>query len=282
MVLEQYNKFKSVPNISYDAMFLVANESGVFLHSLGSFFINKLKELKTFLTGEMTSFNAKEDPYIDDLLAVYNKNKKKLASLEFMSIANTTIPWSEVLCKNLYDTSLSLKELYNEMNKVAINNLDSTETLLTKAVGQKDFIRTTTPIIIDSKAAIDSLAKCDSIFNKIIDPNFKKDKILLKEAIPNLSSIDNIIENLKSIKEMGFYEKHSLIEKMIKNIKEKTDNLELMLKQLKPNEISKPIIATIANELETTARVISCLGTVLALTSQSTRALQSIITEITK
>ena len=81
---------------------------------------------------------------------------------------------------------------------------------------------------------------------------------------------------------MKFYEKASLLEKTVKSIKEKTDNLEIILKQANPNEVSKPMISMIAMELETSAKVISCLGTLLAATSQAAKTLQTIIREVCK
>lgn len=282
MVLEQYKQMKSVPNLSYDASFLIANESGMFLNSIGTFFINKLSALKNFFRDENKIFNIKQEPFIEDMLDTYNKNKKSIAKLNFMDLANNEYPWSEVFCKNLYDVSINLSLAFKELDNIVVNNIDNTDTLITKAVANRDFIKTTTPLVTKVEETEKTLKKCYEAIDKIIDPNFRKDKVKLKEAIPNFSSLEAIINNLIQIRDMKFYEKASLIEKTIKSIKEKTDNLEIILKQANPNEISKPMISMIAMELETSAKVISCLGTLLAATSQAAKTLQTIIREVCK
>ena len=88
MVLEQYRLMKSVPNLTYDVNFLVTNESGMFLNSIGTFFINKLNALKNFFQDETKIFNLKQDQFIEDMLIDYNKNKKTIAKLNFMDLAN--------------------------------------------------------------------------------------------------------------------------------------------------------------------------------------------------
>ena len=282
MVLEQYRLMKSVPNLTYDVNFLVTNESGMFLNSIGTFYINKLNALKNFFLDETKIFNLKQDQFIEDMLIDYNKNKKTIAKLNFMDLANNEYPWSEVFCKNLYDVSINLSVAFKELDNIIISNIDNTDTLITKAVANRDFIKTTTPLVSNVEETEKVLKKCYDAIDKIIDPNFRKDKVKLKEAIPNFSSLESIINNLILIKEMKFYEKASLLEKTVKSIKEKTDNLEIILKQANPNEVSKPIISMIAMELETSAKVISCLGTLLAATSQAAKTLQTIIREICK
>lgn len=282
MVLEQYKQMKSVPNLSYDASFLIANESGMFLNSIGTFFINKLSALKNFFRDENKIFNIKQEPFIEDMLDTYNKNKKSIAKLNFMDLANNEYPWSEVFCKNLYDVSINLSLAFKELDNIVVNNIDNTDTLITKAVANRDFIKTTTPLVTKVEETEKTLKKCYEAIDKIIDPNFRKDKVKLKEAIPNFSSLEDIINNLTQIRDMRFYEKASLLEKTIKSIKEKTDNLEIILKQANPNEVSKPMISMIAMELETSAKVISCLGTLLAATSQAAKTLQTIIREVCK
>ena len=282
MLREQYNRMRNVPNISYDAQFLIANESGLFLSTISSFFTNKLNAIKRFFQDETKIFNIKQEPFIEDLLDTYNKNKSKLDKLNFMDIANVEVPWSEMFCKNLYDISLNLNTAFKELDNVIINNLDNTDTLVTKSIANKEFIKSTTPIVSKVNEMEKVLNLCYSSLDKIINTESKYDKVKLKEAIPNMSTISTIIDNLKEIRDMKFYEKASLIEKTIKNIKEKTDNLELILSKSQPNEISKPVISVIAVELETSAKLVSCLGTLLAGTSQAARTLQSIIKEISK
>lgn len=282
MLLEQYNRMRSVPNISYDVNFLVTNESGMFLSAISTFFTNKLNALKIFFQDETKIFNIKQEPFIEDMIATYNKNKNKLSKINFMDLANNEYPWSEVFCKNLYDVSINLCLAFKELDNIVIKNLDNTDTLITKAIANKDFIKTTTPLKSTTAEMEKILNVCYNSLDKIIDPNFRKDKVKLKEAIPNFSSVESIVDNLKQIRDMKFYEKASFIEKTIKNIKEKTDNLELVLKQAKPNEVSKPIVSIIAIELETSAKVVSCMGTLLAATSQAAKTLQTIIREATK
>ena len=77
MVLEQYRLMKSVPNLTYDVNFLVTNESGMFLNSIGTFFINKLNALKNFFQDETKIFNLKQDQFIEDMLIDYKSHIKQ-------------------------------------------------------------------------------------------------------------------------------------------------------------------------------------------------------------
>lgn len=278
-LLIQYEKLYQIPNLKERSLFLATEDTGTFLQSVGSFFTSKIQAIKEFFTPESQAYKIKTDPFIGECYKIYKSNEKELNGINYMTVAKLRTPWPELFCKNLYDTSLVINNLTAELNKVFMKAIDDTDTLISKAVQDLDFLKSSRPI--PNKVERDKVIEvCYKGLDTILDKERRQDTVTVQEAIPNITTIRDVVMILQEIQNLSMYKDAIKADKIAKSIREKIDTLVNDLNRSKSQTISKIGLSNLASELESSAKLITLLSTLLYVTSQTAETTTAMIKTI--
>lgn len=273
---EQYAKLQQIPNLRERTLLLATEDTGTFLKSVGSFFTSKIQAIREFFTSEAVAYKLKSDPFIEELYKTYKSNEKDISKLDYMGISKMRIPYPELFIKNLYDTSSVLKNISSELNRVFMKSIDDTDTMISKAIQDISYLKSNRPLK-DNAERDKVIDICYKGLDTILDSNKRKDTVTVQEAIPNLSTIENVVLILNDVSKLDMYKDAVKADKIAKSIKEKIDELVRELNRAKDNGISKAGLANLATELESSAKLITLMSTVLYCVSQAADATSTMI-----
>lgn len=274
-----YKELPKIPDIRTRSLMVETESTGSFIQSIGTFFTSKLESIKEFFKSDAEAYKIKSDPFIAEVIKTYNSNKNKLLSANYLVVSKKMIPYPELFAKNLYDTILILKPLATELDSIFLKTIDNTDTFVSKAINDPDFIKSTRPF--NNHEEIDGIIeRAYSGIDKLINPEKRVDKCQIQEAIPNITSINDVVEGLKTIHLLSMYKSAIQADKISKSIKSKIDTLVNQLRSSKQNEVSKMGLSQLATEIERSAKLITLMGTTLYITSQTASATTTVIKAI--
>lgn len=278
-LLTQYEKLYQIPNLKERSLFLATEDTGTFLKSVGSFFTSKIQSIKEFFSSDAQVYKIKTDPFIDECYKIFKSNEKELNATSYTTVVKMRIPWPELFNKNLYDTSIVINNLSSELNKVFMRSIDDTDTLISKAIQDLDFLKSARPI--PNKVERDKVIEtCYKGLDTILDKEKRTDTITIQEAIPNITTIRDVVMTLKEISALDMYKDAIKADKLAKSIREKIDTLVNDLNRSRDQSISKIGLSNLASELESSAKLITLLSTLLYVTSQTAETTTALIKTI--
>lgn len=267
MLRELHTSYTSIPNLRARIDFMSTESSGTFLNNISSFFINKFKSFQNFFNVNFLNFSSKTDPFITNYLKIYEKNIKEIKKLNYLTVSNLKIPWQEGICVDLLTATKTTFEVCLSLDGVVMAEINQTDTMLSKLIADPEALSSVRAVhnVTDMKSFLDTnYRKLDSILNFNTHP---KDQAVIKEAIPNLTSLDNIADVFKDIEKLKLYNSFANLDKLIKNIKLKIDELSNKLSKAEYKNVNKTTLSNLCDKIENAAKLVTLAGTALYMIS---------------
>lgn len=278
---ELVERLHSVPDLRERSLLLSTESTGTFIKSMGSFFTSKLSSVKGFFSNDVAEYKIKTDPFIDGLLKTYKSKQSTLSNTNYMTVAKKMTPWPDSFAKNLYDTVVILKPALIELDKIFIKSINNTDTLISKAISDPDFIKSTRPYQSNTERE-KVIELCYKAVDDIVNPELRRDKVQVQEAIPNISVLSDIVQVFEIIRDLDMYKDAIKADKLSKNIRKKIDDLLNTLGRTNQFEVSKMGLSLLATEIEEAAKLVSLMSTMLYIISQTADTTTSLIKTITE
>lgn len=277
--LETYESLGSLSFLS-ENIALSTEGFGTFLEKVGTLFREKLSVVTNALgvsNSQSSKMGNTSSAYIEDL----EKNKKNLIwvvnNIDYIVAKQARVMAPVGLKVDLIKAASELEDVIHDLQAKVHASLDDLDVTISSVLNYADY-RTQSKPLKPNKDAIVYSEKFYSVLNRIVDTKKMEDTKLIKDLIPNISSLtkvyDIVIKCKNSVSEACLTELNELID----NVYVKTQTLE---KELEGDyTISKTVLNKLATDLENNAKLITVTMSVIYLFNQIVLCLNNLINKL--
>jgi hypothetical protein len=275
-----------VPSITYYTMSfgnesLISKDAFNFVYELPAGFTSMVNKFNNVFNSSVNRLNIikAESPHLKRIREI---NLKSLNDIQFYDVKDRPVPVPvgldvslKTLVTNIAEHRL---EIANELPKL----LKDINARLAKLLSNKDYKQKIQPSDIHSKDLQGSVTRLNKTIKSTINPKNYKDLQDVKTLIPNLSSLDNIIEVAI---ENAKYLDNNLIDSItveVDLIKERVNFLYDDLVSTKKIEMSKSSLEELTIILEYSAKYVTSAVTLIYLNNQSLNLIYHLVDIIKK
>ena len=267
---------EGIPNLSERALMLTISNNGL-VDGIGAYFTERLKDISDLFkvnTDRVDEIDAKD----------FNKHTKRLLAqkvdisnirdnVKYRTIAKIKVPIIVGLNKTLPEAVIILQPAVEIIQKKLVQRVDECDSMVAKMLADKDFKKSAKPVKLDSDVYTE-LRVLTKALDELIDPDAVVDRETIDKVLPNLSSLDGVVEGLSKLGSGNTVKELSKIQKITKETSKRVDLLYVEFTDNKEIEVDRDKVLALANYLEVTAQYvttsISLLHIVTALTNMTT------------
>ena len=273
---DMYNKLGKLTLLSNNLE--TANEGlSVFLEKVGSMFLDKMESVREVLgiSSKQANTVANEfNGYITDL----SKNREDLLwvvnNISYMVVSQARVMAPVGLKVDLLKVADELEDSIKMINSTVEKSLDELDTTVSSILNSEDYRTQSKPLKPDSNA-IKCSEKLYAVLNRVVDTKKVEDTKLVKELIPNVSSLTKLYDRLIKSSEYTSVNK-------LKVINEKVDDIYVKVQALE-NEmsgefmVSKNVLKKLAADLEFNAKMVTATMSTIYLYNQVVLCLNNMV-----
>lgn len=282
-LLKEHSELKTLkPEMTKLGNMLSTEDFGVFIKNISGFFTNKIDVISNIFSTNGSRTNKTLDKeynvFVKDLMEYKNVVPKIVNNVKYMNVEKITVPSVVGLRNNLPNTTPILVNAIKEINNNLLNLIDLTDTEISKILADKDYRTSTRIVRLDSinYQFKNVLTKC---IEELMDPKLLVDTKPLNAVLPNMSSLNQVYNDIVSITTSNTFKSLKELESNINQLAERTNYLYDYIKNDKEGklEISKVVINRLSELLELSADSITDSVTILHIHNQVTSMTTSTI-----
>jgi len=270
----------TVPNLGYRSDALATEDMGMYINKVGDFFTNKIVEIKSLFGSSAERLDKIDKKDISEHIKSILKLQKDFTTIkekvEYATVRNVETPVMLGQQVGMLDIVTKLKPLVAEINKSLLKDIDNVDTVVSKMIADVEHRKS---VRINNKFN-DIDKREDAItraVNEIIGANGTKDRLPIKEVIPNISSIEGLLNDLKELNGAFDYKHIVLVKAAVKKLYEKAETLHETLTDEELGMVSKGSLNELAYGLESLAKYITNSVTVFYILNQTTDNVKAMI-----
>lgn len=282
-LLKEHSELKTLkPEMTKLGNMLSTEDFGVFIKNISGFFTNKIDVISNIFSTNGSRTNKTLDKeynvFVKDLMEYKNVVPKIVNNVKYMNVEKITVPSVVGLKNNLPNTTPILVNAIKEINNNLLNLIDLTDTEISKILADKDYRTSTRIVRLDGVyyQFKNILTKC---IEDLMDPKLLVDTKPLNAVLPNMSSLNQVYNDIVSITTSNTFKSLKELESNINQLAERTNYLYDYIKNDKEGklEISKVVINRLSELLELSADSITDSVTILHIHNQVTSMTTSTI-----
>lgn len=230
---------------------------GSFINKISSFFASKIAYVR-----EAVSMSANILNRVDNDINIYAQELKKskkdmlyiVNNLSYTLLENARVMTPVGLDTDLLEACKELKDGLKIFNTDVLRCLEELDMYVSQVLNDKEF-RTQTKPQKPEKDPANYATRIHSILNKCVSTKNVEDTKLIKEILPNISSLQKVYEQLMELASASHVNILKQINEYIGSIEAKVAILE---KDLTTDmEISKVVLKKLVEDLESNARLVT-------------------------
>ncbi len=285
VIKDNNDVIKSIPNLVERANMLSTEDFDTFVKNISSFFTNKIHSIsEVFSTNSRRTSEISEkdlNVFVKELVNLKKDMEWVVNNVKYNEVSYIKIPVMLGSKTNLVETLHILKVLMDSINKNLDSSLEYTDTFVSKVLTDKNFRLSTRPIK-QNKEKDELIETFYKSLNNLIDENGTTDNKKVSELLPNISSLELVYQDIINIAKGTSIKDIRSIENKLTKISEKTNELYNLLLENKDTEISRVVINELAYDLETTAKLVTNVVSVIHVYNQTVTTIKFLIQRLKK
>lgn len=272
-----YDRLHSIPDLRL-RLDIISTEEFNFFSKISHYFANKLDEIKTFFKSDLITYKNKSDPFVKEL-----KDSSKLLNsiqdVKYSVIADIVVPVNELFSTNLLEIMTKLERIAEPINDKYLITLDKTDEFISKLISNPEYAESSRPEKTDPEV-LKLIELGYSTIDSIINPNLRFDNREIKDLIPNISCLTDIVSKVEKIDNLYMYKNAIKSDKIVKDINAKIVTLTGMIKTNNIRNFNKGVLTQLGTNIEDSARLVTLVATILYIQSQVCSITSNIINVI--
>lgn len=277
--LEAYEKLGMLTTLSNNIV-MSQEGLGTFLEKVGSLFLSKLELVKNTLglsakqSGQISNeYNA----YIQDLIKVRPDMLWVVNNIEYMVVKQARVMAPVGIKVDLIKLADELEDGIKIIHDQVFKCLDNLDMTISSVLTDQAYRTQSKPLKIDNDAIVYG-DRLYAILNKVTDTKKVEDTRLVKDLLPNISSMTKVYDSLIKSSEKTSIKVLNNINEMVDNIYVKTQTLESEMKE--DYTISKTVLNKLATDLESNAKLITVTMSTIYLYNQTVLCLLNLVKKL--
>lgn len=269
--------YDSLNSLTYLSTTISTEGVSSFLEKVTSFFVSKVgyvREALGITSSEANKVSSDVNVHVKELIDLKKSMQSIISNKSYASIEKDRVMSPVGIKVDLVKLSNELKSVMKLTDNEVFECIERLDTYVSSVLNDVDFRTQTKPQSID-KEAIKYADRLYSNLNTCIDSKKIEDTRLVKELLPNLSSLDKVYDNLIDISNYTSVNKLNNINKAIENVYAKTEVLEQELGG--KYEVSKVILKKLIEDLENNAKLITVYVNTIYLYNQTVICVNTLI-----
>lgn len=260
-----YNQLHSIPSLR-QRIDIISVEEFNFFSKISHYFANKLDEIKTFFKSDLISYKNKSDPFVKELRDCA-KLLNNIQDVKYSSIADVVVPVNELFSVNLLEIMTKLEKIAEPINDKYLITLDKTDSFISKLISNPEYAESSRPEKTDPEV-LNLIETGYNTIDSIINPNLRFDNREIKDLIPNIASLTEIVEKVNKIDNLYMYKNAIKSDKIVKDINAKIVTLTGMIKTNNIRNFNKGVLTQLGTNIEDSAKLVTLVATILYIQSQ--------------
>lgn len=253
---------------------------GSFIEKVGSFFVTKVGQVREALGLSASQSNKLVDEY-NAYLKDLDKNKQNLIwvvnNVEYMTAKQLRVMAPAGIKVDLVKLSSLLEEALEDIQDKVFKSLDELDITISSVLSDESYRLQSKPLK-PNKDAITYSDKLYDMLNKCIDTKKLEDTRLIKDLLPNISSMTKVYDTLVKSANKTSSKFLININDLIDSIYVKTQTLEKEMNE--EFEISKTVLNKLATDLEYNAKLVTATMSVVYLYNQTVLCLNNLVNKL--
>lgn len=277
--LEAYEKLGMLTTLSNNIV-MSQEGLGTFLEKVGSLFLSKLELVKNTLglsakqSGQISNeYNA----YIQDLIKVRPDMLWVVNNVEYMVVKQARVMAPVGIKVDLIKLADELEDGIKIIHDQVFKCLDNLDMTISSVLTDQAYRTQSKPLKIDNDAIVYG-DRLYAILNKVTDTKKVEDTRLVKDLLPNISSMTKVYDSLIKSSEKTSIKVLNNINEMVDNIYVKTQTLESEMKE--DYTISKTVLNKLATDLESNAKLVTVTMSTIYLYNQTVLCLLNLVKKL--
>lgn len=277
--LEAYEKLGMLTTLSNNIV-MSQEGLGTFLEKVGSLFLSKLELVKNTLglsakqSGQISNeYNA----YIQDLIKVRPDMLWVVNNIEYMVVKQARVMAPVGIKVDLIKLADELEDAIKIIHDQVFKCLDNLDMTISSVLTDQAYRTQSKPLKIDNDAIVYG-DRLYAILNKVTDTKKVEDTRLVKDLLPNISSMTKVYDSLIKSSEKTSIKVLNNINEMVDNIYVKTQTLESEMKE--DYTISKTVLNKLATDLESNAKLVTVTMSTIYLYNQTVLCLLNLVKKL--
>lgn len=277
--LEAYEKLGMLTTLSNNIV-MSQEGLGTFLEKVGSLFLSKLELVKNTLglsakqSGQISNeYNA----YIQDLIKVRPDMLWVVNNIEYMVVKQARVMAPVGIKVDLIKLADELEDGIKIIHDQVFKCLDNLDMTISSVLTDQAYRTQSKPLKIDNDAIVYG-DRLYAILNKVTDTKKVEDTRLVKDLLPNISSMTKVYDSLIKSSEKTSIKVLNNINEMVDNIYVKTQTLESEMKE--DYTISKTVLNKLATDLESNAKLVTVTMSTIYLYNQTVLCLLNLVKKL--
>lgn len=277
--LEAYEKLGMLTTLSNNIV-MSQEGLGTFLEKVGSLFLSKLELVKNTLglsakqSGQISNeYNA----YIQDLIKVRPDMLWVVNNIEYMVVKQARVMAPVGIKVDLIKLADELEDGIKIIHDQVFKCLDNLDMTISSVLTDQAYRTQSKPLKIDNDAIVYG-DRLYAILNKVTDTKKVEDTRLVKDLLPNISSMAKVYDSLIKSSEKTSIKVLNNINEMVDNIYVKTQTLESEMKE--DYTISKTVLNKLATDLESNAKLVTVTMSTIYLYNQTVLCLLNLVKKL--
>lgn len=277
--LEAYEKLGMLTTLSNNIV-MSQEGLGTFLEKVGSLFLSKLELVKNTLglsakqSGQISNeYNA----YIQDLIKVRPDMVWVVNNIEYMVVKQARVMAPVGIKVDLIKLADELEDAIKIIHDQVFKCLDNLDMTISSVLTDQAYRTQSKPLKIDNDAIVYG-DRLYAILNKVTDTKKVEDTRLVKDLLPNISSMTKVYDSLIKSSEKTSIKVLNNINEMVDNIYVKTQTLESEMKE--DYIISKTVLNKLATDLESNAKLVTVTMSTIYLYNQTVLCLINLVKKL--
>lgn len=269
--------YDSLNSLTYLSATISTEGVSSFLEKVTSFFVSKVgyvREALGITSSEANKVSSDVNVHVKELIDLKKSMQSIISNKSYASIEKDRVMSPVGIKVDLVKLSNELKSVMKLTDSEVFECIERLDTYVSSVLNDVDFRTQTKPQSID-KEAIKYADRLHSNLNTCIDSKKIEDTRLVKELLPNLSSLDKVYDNLIDISNYTSVNKLNNINKAIENVYAKTEVLEQELGG--KYEVSKVVLKKLIEDLENNAKLITVYVNTIYLYNQTVICVNTLI-----
>lgn len=282
--IEHNELISSIPEIIRYGNVLSVEGDG-FVHHINSFFKSHIEELSGIFRSNSERFDhidKKElNAYARKLYNLRTKINKLDRSVTMDKVKHITIPVTLGLNVPLLEAFEILSQANREVSANLLTVIDSTDTMVNKLLGDKDYRISVTPVKPSSKLVKGNKLLKESI-GKLIHPDSNLDRVRIDVLLHNISGLMEVYTG--AMDNAGNHNTKYLgkVEKDVIKISANVDELYQYFKTNDDVKFDKEKLTEFAETIDLTAQYVTSAITIIHITNQMFMTLIHVIEQLEK
>lgn len=260
-----YDRLHSVPSLR-GRIDIISMEEFNFFSKLSHYFANKLDEIKTFFKSDLITYKSKSDPFVKELKDS-SKFLNNIQDVKYSAIADIVVPVNELFSVDLLEIMSKLEKVAEPINDKYLVTLDKTDDFISNLISNPEYAASSRPEKTDPEV-LKLIELGYSTIDSIINPNLRFDNREIKDLIPNIACLTDIVSKVEKIDNLYMYKNAIKSDKLVKDINAKIVTLTGMIKSNNIRDFNKTMLTQLGSNIEDSARLVSLVATILYIQSQ--------------